>query len=223
MDVEFEFGLAQNLERLFQRKGVETQTLRVVDALVVRQVRAQAIGTLVTGAQPGGLRAADRQVVRWPCVFTQTFGVEHQDSGCHRRPRPAGLCYPAPGPMRHQFGRLDPFAHPHTQHRLVHDAGVDAFEPVVPPAQRFLQKPDRRTRARHMRPAMGPGADQRFFGRAHVFDQRKNIARITVLPAADRIDRRRDARILFTHRTGLPVVIAALVLQPDPDRQGRVL
>ncbi len=51
--------------------------------------------------------------------------------------------------------------HPDAVDRLVHDAGVIALQPVVPPAQGLLQIADRRARHAAMRIGVGPRADQR--------------------------------------------------------------
>ena len=223
-NVEFEFGFSHYLQRVFQRCGVETHTLCVVDTLVIRQVGAQAVRTLVASLKAGGLSAVDGHVAGWADLRLQkTIDIQGQCCRAHTRRGPCSFSHPAARPVFYQLGRLDPAAHPHAQHRLVHDAGVFAFEPVVPPAHCLLHETDDRARARHVRPTVRPGADQRLLGRTQMLQQREQVARIAVLPAAHGIHGGRDSRIVLTHRARFPVVVAALVAQPYLGGQGGVL
>ena len=104
--------------------------------------------------------------------------------------------------------------HPDAQHRLVHDAGVDALEPVVPPAQRVLQEADLGTGGDLVGPGMGPGADEPLAGPRQALHETQHGVGVAVGPAADRVDGGLDGRVVLADRAVLPVVIAALVAEP---------
>src|SRR6185437_4874038 len=105
--------------------------------------------------------------------------------------------------------------YPGAQHRLLHDAVVDPLQPVVPPAQRFLQEPDRGQRRGGLRPGVAPRPDQSLAGTAETLQQPRDGIGVAVLPAADGVNRGRDRRVVVDHRALFPVGVAALVLQPD--------
>ena len=69
---------------------------------------------------------------------------ELPDARVDARRRPRLLGHPAARPHLVGRPRLDRVLHPDAQHRLVHDAGLDALEPVVEPAHALLQEADRR-------------------------------------------------------------------------------
>ena len=129
----------------------------------------------------------------------------------HRLPvprRPRCLGDPAARPLGIGRRRPHAFLHPGAQHRLVHDAGVDALQPVIPPAQRLLQEADLRARLRHMRIGMRPWPDQALLRAGQAGQQARNGIGVAVRPAADGIDGRGDGGIVLADRALLPVVVA---------------
>ena len=105
--------------------------------------------------------------------------------------------------------------HPDAQRRLVHDAGVDAAQPLVPPAHRLLQKADRRAGHAVVRKEVRPRPDQALLRALQAREQARDRVRVAVRPAADRIDRAADGAVVLADRAVLPVVVAPLVLHPE--------
>src|SRR5689334_8390335 len=58
-DLDLDRRLAEDLQRLVQRRTVETEALRIVDTLVIGQVGTEAIGALIARPIAVGFRAAD--------------------------------------------------------------------------------------------------------------------------------------------------------------------
>src|SRR3546814_4293837 len=58
------------------------------------------------------------------------------------RARPGGLRHPAARALLIMRLRRRPFLHPHPVFRFVGDPGVDAFQPLIPPAQGLLEAAD---------------------------------------------------------------------------------
>ena len=154
-------------------------------------------GRFVRGGRPGQRAVAERP-------------------GAPLEPRrgPAVLGHPASGVLGDEGRRRDVVLHPDAQHGLVHDAGVDALEPVVPEAQRFLQVADRRSRHDLVGKAVRPGSDQALARPGQAGQQAHDGGVVTVGPAADRVDRRFDRRVVLADRAVLPVGVATLVGKP---------
>src|SRR4029079_1949315 len=68
--------------------------------------------------------------------------VELQRLGADVRRRPLLLGDPAALPHLVERARRRRVLHPAAEHRLVHDPRVDALEPVIPPANAFLEEAD---------------------------------------------------------------------------------
>src|SRR5262245_66667639 len=79
----------------------------------------------------------------------------------------------------------DAFLHPDPQHRLGHNAGVGALQPVIPPAKRLLQESDGRTRHAVVRVEMGPGSDEALARSAEPGQEPGNRAAVGIGPTAD--------------------------------------
>ena len=107
--------------------------------------------------------------------------------------------------------------------RLVHDPGLDALQPFVPPAQGFLEEADLRTRLAEMRIFMRPGTDQPLLRAGQMLEHPGNRVGIAVGPAAHEIDRTGDRVPILADRAMLPKIVAPLMLQPIGDQQGLVL
>src|SRR5215813_14358213 len=111
-------------------------------------------------------------------------------------------------------GRLDAFRHPRAQHGLIHHAGIDALEPIVPPPQHLLQETDLRAGTRKMRIAVGPRPDETLARYAQPLEQAWNCIRVGIGPAADGVHGALDGPVILAHRSMLPIRITWLVLQP---------
>ena len=107
-----------------------------------------------------------------PTVCGEHTARAVKGAGCPAAPHPsrtaAGVLFPvmamtilrSTGPAIPRDGRrFHAFHHPGAQHGLVHHAGIDALQPVVPPTQHVLQESDLRAGKRKMRIGMCPRAD----------------------------------------------------------------
>src|SRR5262249_7534127 len=121
--------------------------------------------------------------------------------------------------MRH---RLYAFRHPGAQHGLIHDAGIDALEPIIPPPQHLLQEADLRAGKCKMRIAMCPRPDETLAGYEQSLEKAWNCIRIGIGPTSDRVHRTLDRRVILAYRSMLPIRIASLVLQPKFEEQRHV-
>ncbi len=127
---------------------------------------------------------------------------------------PGGLGHPAALALRVTACWRGVVLHEETQHGLVHDAGVAALEPVVPPAQRLLQPADGGAGHADMRVFVRPGADEALARAREIFAEAEDGATVSVGPARDRIDRHLDRRIILADRAMPPEGVAALMLEP---------
>ena len=113
------------------------------------------------------------------------------------------------GAGRHAVLHPDPYA------RLVHDARVDALEAPVPPAQRLLQEADGRAGLAQVRVLVRPRPDQPLAADLRQRrDQAEHGVAVAVGPAGHGVHRAADRGVVLAHGAVLPVVVAALVLQP---------
>ncbi len=142
---------------------------------------------------------------------------------CYRRWRPGRFGDPPSRQFLVIGRRPHAVGHPRAQHRLVHHAGVDALQPMIPPPQRLLQEADLRTGERDMRIGMRPGPDETLARHRQVFEQTRDRIGVAVGPAADREDRTLDRAVILAHRAVLPVVVAPLMPQPGRQEQGKIL
>ena len=101
------------------------------------------------------------------------------------RRRPFLLGDPAAGPFLVPVARRHRIHHIEPHGRVVLDAGVDALQPAVPPAQRLLQEADRRLGHGEMRIFVDPGADDALGRRGDARDQPRHGVLVGVAPAAD--------------------------------------
>src|SRR6266511_1371667 len=120
-------------------------------------------------------------------------------------------------------GRLDAFRHPRAQHRLIHDAGIDALEPIIPPPQHLLQEADLRAGKRKMRITVGPRPDEALARHRQSLKKAWNCILIGIGPTADGVHRALDRRGILAYRPMLPISITSLVLQPKFEEQPHVL
>ena len=134
--------------------------------------------------------------------------------------RPLRFRHPTPG-LLGVVGRWpDRVLDPRPQHRFGHDAGFYSFQPVIPPAQAFLQETDLRTGLGEMRILVGPGSDQPLARPFEIGQQPADGVGIAIGPSTDRIDRAGDGIPVLAHRAMLVEAVAALAgepfFQPEP-------
>src|SRR5215813_14677484 len=120
-------------------------------------------------------------------------------------------------------GRLDAFRHPRAQHGLIHHAGIDALEPIIPPPQHLLQEADLRAGTRKMRIAVRPRPDETLARYAQPLEQAWNCILVGIGPAADGVYGALDRRVILADRSALPIRVTSLVLQPKLEEQRHVL
>src|SRR5437870_8268865 len=94
-------------------------------------------------------------------------------------------------------GRFDAFRHPRAQHRLIHDAGIDALEPIVPPAQHLLQEADLRAGTRKMRIPVCPRPDETLARYAQSLKKAWNCILVGIGPAADSVHGALDRGVIL--------------------------
>jgi len=135
---------------------------------------------------------------------------------------PTGLGHPPPRPACVTRCRWDAVLHPYAQIRLIHDSGVPALEPVIPPAHRFLKKADVGPRVAHVRIHVAPGPDQPLTRHLEVAQQPENAVGIAVRPAANPHHRALHRREILTDGTVAPVIIPTLVGKPVFEPQATV-
>ena len=102
-----------------------------------------------------------------------------------------------------------------TQHRLLHDAGVFALQPVIPPALRFLQEPYGGPRCAIMCIDMSPRSEN---SETRHFQSRKQARQrvcISIRPTTRDHHGHIDCIPIFIHRPMFPIVIATLMLHPE--------
>src|SRR3954469_13175937 len=110
--------------------------------------------------------------------------------------------------------RSDAVRHPRAQHGLVHHAGIDTLEPIIPPAQHLLQEADLRAGTREMRIPVCPRSDQTLARYAQSFEQPWNCILVGIGPATDGVHGTLDRRVILADRSVLPIRIASLVPKP---------
>src|SRR5262245_41838910 len=101
------------------------------------------------------------------------------------------------------------FRHPGPQHGLIHDAGIDALQPIIPPAKHLLQEADLWARKCKMRITMGPRSNETLARYCQPLEQAWNCIRIGIGPAADGIHGTLDRRVILAYRPMLPISIAS--------------
>ena len=101
------------------------------------------------------------------------------------------------------------------QHRLFHDAVILAFQPMIPPALRFLQKADRRARNTILRIDMRPRADNAEPRNLESGKKARQCIGVCIRPTAGDHDRNIDCIPILTNGAMLPIGIAPLVIEPE--------
>ena len=210
---------AHHSDVLGQGRTVKAQRARIVLPLVAGKLRAQPNNAVLAAVRAGVLRRADGLLARCAAFRTQAIGVEVQALSVVLGVGPDRIADPAPvnaadagaGPLHfHDVG---------AKRRVLLDAGLRAFEPAVPPAQRLLQKADARFGHGKVRVLMRPRADDALHRALHRSHQTRHRIGIGVVPAAKSQYRRFDGTNVFVHRTALPISVAVRVLQPVDGQQ----
>ena len=144
-------------------------------------------------SRPAVCTPREAQLGRRRRVPLEPAGVQVHALRRHARRRPGRLGHPPARPLGVAAARPARVLDVGPQHRLVHDPGVDAAEPVVEPAPHLLQKPDRRPGRPRLRPGVRPRADQPLARAGQTVEEPRDRVRVAVRPAADRVDGGLDA------------------------------
>src|SRR4030095_7185621 len=106
------------------------------------------------------------------------------------------------------------------QHGTVHGAVLGVLEPMIPPLDRFLQKPDGWPRYAVMRIYVSPRPDDRAPRYFQMLQHARNCVGIGIGPAADQHHGALDGAIVLADRAMAPVIVTSLVLHPGrgPER-----
>src|SRR5207245_1320694 len=113
--------------------------------------------------------------------------------------------------------RLDGFLNPHAHLWFLRNAGVDPFQPMVPPAKRLLQKADCRTRSTVVRIPVAPGTDKPLAYAGIALNETENRVPIAVSPPANHEYRTSYRTIILADRALFPVIVSSLVCKPRLD------
>ena len=136
---------------------------------------------------------------------------------------PSRLPHPAPGDVLGKRGGRVSVHDVDAVVGLVHDAGLDAFEVLVPPAQHLLQKPDAWPRCGEVRVLVGPRADDGFARAAQLLHQARHGVGVGVVPTAHDQDRGLNRARVFTHGAVPPIGVAVRVFEPLLNQKGLML
>src|SRR5262249_31286532 len=115
------------------------------------------------------------------------------------------------------------FRHPSAQHGLIHHAGIDALEPVIPPTQHLLQETDLGAGKGKVWIRVCPWPDEPLARYRQSLEQAGNCILIAVGPAADRVDGTLDRGVILARRPVLPILIPTLVPEPNLEEQRHAL
>ena len=126
---------------------------------------------------------------------------------------------PASRPLRVVGRGGDEILLPPAQHRAVHGAVVRPLQPVVPPADRVLQKAVGRSGRGEMRVFVRPRSDQAAPWTGQARQHARDRVAVGVGPATDQVDGRADRRKILADRAVRPVGVARLVAQPGAQQQ----
>src|SRR5205823_14037661 len=213
-ELEGDDGSAQDLEPLGERLGIEGEGAGVVLALIARRVTLAAVAAPLTRREPQRCGRSPRESRLRTARLTEPARVERVTSRGDPRRRPRGLRHPPPRAHAVRRARRHTLLHPHPIRRLVHDPGVDALEPVIPPSPRLLEEADRRSGYAVVRVVVAPRSDETLPRRAQPREETGNRVRVGVRPPADRVDGARDPLEILAHRAVLPVGVTALMPEP---------
>ena len=222
-ELQREAWRAEDLQPFGERRAVEDHGAAVVRPLVGGQLAGHAIGAPFAIGDAGRQTGGDGERGRGAGAVGEAVLSQVEGERRSRRGRPSRFGDPAARPFGIGGRRRHAFLHPGAQHRLVHDAGVEALQPEIPPAQRFLQEADPRSGEGDVRIGMRPGTDEALAGGRQPGQQARDRIGVAVGPAADCVDRRGDGRVVLGHRALLPVVVAGLVADPVRQHQRIVL
>src|SRR5712692_2178273 len=180
-------GEAQDFQWLLQWRTGKRQRAGVITALVPRQATGSVTRT------PEGRRESNRQgslpairrYLGWRCWSKCSSSPEIPGLRGGARDRPLGLTPPPSGDnLRIRIWRTR-LLHPDSEHGLAHDAGIDALQPVVPPADHLAQVINLRAGMGDMGHVVQPGANQPFPRHAQVLQHMQHEVMVAVGPTAD--------------------------------------
>ncbi len=213
---------ADEMEPFVEHIAVKARRTRIVVALVDGELGrdlAQPVGAPLPAADAGRDRRANHdgggtgQRVR-----RQPPGTEVPPLGLVRATgRPLVDADPATGVEWHVSGGWDRLLEPHPHVGVGDDAGVDAAQPVVPPAGSLLEEADGRPRHAVLGVRVTPRPDDPLAGRAggtEPLDELEHRSGVAVRPAAHREHRDLDRREILDHRAVTPELIAVLMIEP---------
>ena len=124
---------------------------------------------------------------------------------------------PASGPLRRT--RRGMFLHPHAQLRHLEYAPIAIVQPMVPPAHRFLQEADRRTRTTRIRILVRPRTDDAAAGHVEIVQHTHDGVRVSIGPTADHQHRATNCRIVLADRAVAPISVALRMCHPGFDER----
>ena len=163
LELQLDHRRAEDLEALLERRPVEGQRAAVVLALVARELGALArrsrTGTTRHRRGPWLSATTTRGHPRDPAgdaALESRSPSRAEPLGRDARRRPHRLADPPSRRRRIERRRGDVLGHPGAEHRLVHDARVEALQPVVEPADDLGQEVE-----------LGPGVARCGYACAH--------------------------------------------------------
>src|SRR5579872_4698503 len=197
-----------------ERRSFEHQRTCVVLTLIACLIGSTSKGAPLTRILAHRLRCRYRPGSFQSALRTKAAIGQHQALRYRCRRWPRFLGNPTSWQYLMEGCRLYAIRHPGAQHWLIHHASVDVLEPIVPPAQHFLQEADLRTWKREVWIRMCPRSDQTLAWHTEPLEKPRDRVLVAVGPSANSIDRALDRLVGFAHRPPLPVTVASLVFQP---------
>ncbi len=223
-DGQCQHRVAHHVQGLGQGGGVEDQAAGIVTPLIAGLVAGMRVGTPLAAMPPDPERRVDlahtaRKIAR---CGERAIRAKRKRGARDVRRGPGGLGDPVPVTARIMRRRAGVILQEEAQRRLVHDAGIDALQPLVPPAGFFGQPVDGRAGFADMWILVRPRPDDALGRAGQILDQPEHGSAIAVGPAADGVDGDLDIRIILADRAVLPEGVAGLMLQPVLQPQPRI-
>ena len=208
---------ADDVVGLSRRSEVfETKTCVVIFILIAGQLGPEGKGEIFAPRAPAGLRRGDVADIAFlpvgqPVVNAEIAGCDLQ---IFVQPDPAARTFIDPARRRHRVHHPEPLA------RVVFDAGLDPFQPAVPPPKRLLQKADARFGPGVMRILVDPGADDGLRRTVEIAHQSRGRVAIPVMPAANRQNGNINRAEILADRPVFPIGIPPLMAEPCVQQKG---
>ena len=212
--LEVQHGAAHQIHALRQRCCIEGERARVVASLVAGKLGAEPDDAVFATVRAGVLRGRHHLFVCAAFGLAQTVRVQVQPLNLMFVCGPHAVTHPSARNVGHRRARPSHVHDVGAMRGVPGHTGVDALEPLIPPAQGFLQKPDARLGHGKVRVLVRPRTDDAFDRRLHTGHEARHGVGVRVVPAADGQHGGVYRAYIFTDGPVLPVRITVRMFQP---------